>query len=73
MSEFYYKLVNILHTNDYYKNTIQFMTNKDLDLFIKNADPTWQAPYNGEMKLKFKCLKVLEIMTGKTFELKELN
>ena len=70
MSEFYYKLVNILNCSEYYKNTIQFMTNRDLNLFIKQSDPTWQAPYNGELKLKFKCLKALQIMTGKTFEIK---
>ncbi len=70
MSELYYKLSNILNASDYYKKTIQFMTNEDLDIFIKNVDPTWQAPYNYEMKLKFKCLKVLEIMTGETFGVK---
>lgn len=71
MNEFYYKLVNILNSNPYYKNTIQFMTNKDLDNFIKQVDPKWVNDKAGtSYALKFKCLKVLQIMTGKTFEIK---
>lgn len=71
MNKFYYTLANILNCNSYYKNTIQFMTNKDLDLFINKCDPSWVNPQKGnKYALKFKCLKVLQLMTGKTFEIK---